>query len=283
MSSRSWRADLAVIGSLLLAAAMVVLLVAGLPGSSISAPGAASVDCTAAQNTFSIQNCNIPTLASVSDEFDTSASASNWTVVKEYATLENSAAFTPYSFGQTTNRYTFGGWRDGWFFTQPKPSQTGGTREHVGLYRSYSPTSVVTVYAQFSSIGPIEGDVTQATISFATSSTTIPSSIIGAGCLYGINASSIEPVTEAGTTGGEANTDNFPVSDTIILHKNGNDIHCWGITDAGQTTYYGTVTKVATYTRLWIRFINGNNSTGNGSALMGINYIRVVENQRFIP
>lgn len=266
-------------GTLLLA-----LGLSAIPGSSVNSPGAGTTLCAQPQVPFSIQDCGTAnaTYASVSDEFNNPAeSAAAWTVVAQRGSLTESAAFEPYTFATGTNRYTWGGWRDGWFFAQPLPSILGGVREWVGIYRDYSPTNEATIYVQFAYHGSA-ADIELVRVALATSSTTGPNAIVGAGCQYTLSTSTLSAWQDAGSSGTQ-NIDVQPVYTAIVLHRLGNQYWCWGGSDEGHMTYVGTQTKAFTPTRLWLAFSTGNTTTGNGAVIFGANFIRVIENARVVP
>lgn len=266
---------------------VMLALIAALPGSAVTASGAGTVDCDSGSQVFSLQLCgtNTATYASVSDEFDSSASASNWTVVTQRNPAIDSAAFEPYSFTPTSNRYTFGGWRAGWLFVQVRPTVVGGTIEWVGMYRDYSPTSELTIYAQFAFTGASSGVANRFRMALTTSSTTEPNALVGAGCNYEIPVITAPELQVWSNTGasGLTNLDNQPPFTQVMLHRSGNQYWCRGGTDDGRWVYMATNTTVFTPTRLWILFGSSNSTVGAGAALFGLNYVRVIENARVTP
>lgn len=284
MRSRDLRAAAAAF--LILAAwfAFVLLTVAALPGSSITASGTGTnARCGAAQTLFSSQDCNVPTLASVSDEFDSSTSAANWTIASQYGSPTDSAAFEPYVLVPSANRYTYGGWRQGWFSTQPIPSAPGGTRQALALYRDYTPPNEATIYIHWSMTGPNADAVGYVQVSLISTASTAPNAVVGAGCRYTYGAASFVAWSDTGTSTALVNPDDMPLYGVIVMHKLGDQYWCWGGTDDGRAVYIGTRTRAFTPARIWVAFAYGDTGTGPGAPIFHIDYIRVVENERFLP
>lgn len=284
MRSRDLRAALLAVGFLVVWVAVILLVVAAIPGSSITAAGpGTNTQCGAAQTLFSTQNCNIPTLAGVSDEFNSPSSAANWTVVTQRGSPTNSAAFEPYVLVPGANRYTFGGWRDGWFSTQFAPSATGGVRQALAIYRDYAPTNTATLYVNWSQTGPVYDPLTNVFVGFVSTASTVPDSVVGAGCRYWLATSTLSAWDSTAGNTGATQTDTQPLFTTLIVHRRGNQYWCWGQTDDGRAVYVGTRTLAFTPARVWLAAAYGEQVVGNGSPIWSYNYVRVVENQRFIP
>lgn len=267
----------------LLPVVLAALLMAALPGGSVVAPGSSAGDpCLLPQTRFSTQVCNIPSpLASVSDEFNSTDSANNWTVVAQRQGVTASNALDLYVTPSPNNLYSFSGYRAGWFFTQPIPDAGA---EFVGMYRDYSAPAVLTAYLQFSSLMVNQSGSTVA-VFLSTSSTTVPNVLVGAGCrvrLTSNGANSVDAYTDTGSSGSMVVAGNLGRTDVLVLHRNDTDFRCWMGTDDGRFVYGATVTKTVTVTRIWLVFTSSA-TTNSWAGLTGVNYLRVYEGARVLP